>query len=300
VAGVNTDSAYATCERITRAEARNFSYGIRLLPRTERRAMSAVYATARRIDDIGDGHQPASDKVRALAALRLRLQRLEADRTCGWGHPCDGDGSDPVLVALADAARRLPIPLPAFSDLITGCEADVTGRHYVTFAEVVDYCRHVAGSVGRLSVGVYHPDRITEASRIADDLGVALQLTNILRDLREDRRMGRVYLPQEDLERFGCSLDLDDAGELADPPDRFVALVRFEVERAEAWYTTGLRLLPMLDWRSAACTAAMAGIYHRLLHHIGADPDRVRHERLSLPTATKVSLAARAVTRRAA
>jgi phytoene synthase len=141
---------------------------------------------------------------------------------------------------------------------------------------------------------------MAEASRIADDLGVALQLTNILRDLREDRRMGRVYLPQEDLDRFGCTLDLDEAGELADPPDRFAALVRFEAERAEAWYAKGLRLLPMLDWRSAACTAAMAGIYHRLLQWISTEPEQVRHQRLSLPTSTKVSLAARAVTRRAA
>jgi phytoene synthase len=158
----------------------------------------------------------------------------------------------------------------------------------------------VGGSVGRLSVGVYHPHRLAEASHIADDLGVALQLTNILRDVREDRRMGRVYLPREDLDRFGCGLDLDAAGELADPPDRFAALVRFETERAEAWYAKGLRLLPMLDWRSAACTAAMAGIYHRLLHHIAADPERIRRERVALPTRTKVSLAARAVTRRAA
>jgi phytoene synthase len=297
---MNVAAAYAICEQITRTEARNFSYGIRLLPRTQRQAMSAVYATARRIDDIGDGDQPRSDKSRALAALRLRIELLDANRPERAQHLAPEDALDPVLVALADAARRLPIPLSAFADLITGCEADVTGRRYQTFAEVVGYCRQVAGSVGRLSVGVYHPDRMAEASRIADDLGVALQLTNILRDLREDRRMGRVYLPQEDLDRFGCTLDLDEAGELADPPDRFAALVRFEAERAEAWYAKGLRLLPMLDWRSAACTAAMAGIYHRLLQWISTEPEQVRHQRLSLPTSTKVSLAARAVTRRAA
>jgi phytoene synthase len=297
---VNIAAAYATCEQITRAEARNFSYGIRLLPRTQRQAMSAVYATARRIDDIGDGDEPAHDKARALAALRLQIEQIDPRRSERSVHRTAVLGTDPVLVALADAARRLPLPLSAFDDLISGCEADVGARRYETFPELVGYCRQVAGSVGRLSVGVYQPDRIAEASRIADDLGVALQLTNILRDLREDRGMGRVYLPQEDLDRFGCALGLDDAGDLADPPDRFVALVRFEAARAEAWYTRGLRLLPMLDWRSAACTAAMAGIYHRLLHHIEADPCRVRHERLSLPTSTKMSLAARAVTRRAA
>jgi phytoene synthase len=297
---MNIAAAYATCEQITRTEARNFSYGIRLLPRTQRQAMSAVYATARRIDDIGDGDQPAHDKARALAALRLQIEGIDPRRSEQSGRRTAAPSTDPVLIALADASRRLPIPVSAFAELISGCEADVAGRRYETFAAVVGYCRQVAGSVGQLSVGVYHPDRIAEASRIADDLGVALQLTNILRDLREDRRMGRVYLPQEDLDRFGCTLQLDDAGDLADPPDRFLALVRFEAARAEAWYTRGLRLLPMLDWRSAACTAAMAGIYHRLLHHIEADPCRVRHERLSLPTSTKMSLAARAVTRRAA
>lgn len=289
MAGMNVIAAYAACERITRAEARNFSYGIRLLPKPQRQAMSAVYATARRIDDIGDGDGAPEEKSIALQTLRDQLRHLDEVR--------DGD---PVLTALGDAVHRLPIPLAAFDDLIAGCEADVGGREYDTFPEVVDYCRHVAGSVGRLSVGVYNPGRISVADPVADDLGVALQLTNILRDLREDRAMGRVYLPKEDLDRFCCSLELDEVGDIADPSDRFAALVRFEAERAEAWYRRGLRLLPMLDWRSAACTAAMAGIYHTLLRHISADPEPVRHQRLSLSTPTKLSLAARAVTRRAA
>ena len=286
------DTAYAVCEDITRHEARNFSYGIRLLPRERRLAMSAVYATARRIDDIGDGDLPAREKAALLCRTRASLHAL------GTGGPADPD--DPVLVALDDARRHLPIPLEAFDDLIDGCEADVEGRSYGTIDEVVGYCRCVAGSIGRLSLGVYDPPERARALPLADALGVALQLTNILRDLREDRLVGRVYLPAEDLRRFGCRLDVGAEGDLEDAPDAFAALVRFEADRAEQWYALGLGLLPLLDWRSAACTAAMAGIYHRLLAEIAADPEQVRSRRLSLSTATKAAVAARALARRSA
>ncbi|MGH3448775.1 MAG: squalene/phytoene synthase family protein, partial [Nocardioidaceae bacterium] len=166
--------------------------------------------------------------------------------------------------------------------------------------DLVGYCRCVAGSVGRLSAGVYDPPDLDRASPLADSLGVALQLTNILRDLREDRLVGRVYLPTEDLRRFGCALEPDASGRLQDPADAFAALVRFEADRAESWYARGLALLPLLDRRSAACTAAMAGIYRRLLRQIAADPEPVRAQRLSLPTRSKVAVAARALVWRAA
>lgn len=283
------DTAYATCETITRHEARNFSYGIRLLPPTRRRAMSAVYAMARRIDDIGDGDQPAQARSAALAAVTETLHHL--DRV---------DDEDPVLMALADAARTLPLPLAAFDDLVDGCQADVDGRSYQDFADVVDYCRMVAGSIGRLSVGVYAPPDLDRAMPLADSLGVALQLTNILRDLREDRLAGRVYLPQQDLDRFGCTLELDARGSITDPPQRFAALVRFQAARAQRWYDEGLALLVLLDRRSAACTAAMAGIYRQLLNAVASEPERVRVERLSVPGRVKLAVAARALVRRPA
>ena len=283
---MNADGAYATCAEITRSEARNFSYGIRLLPAGKRRAMCAVYAFARRIDDIGDGDAPTDRKTEQLAACRADLHRLLDEGVTG---------DDPVLVALQDAAHRLPIPLAAFDELIDGCQADVDGRRYETVDDLVGYCRCVAGSVGRLSLGIYDPPGADRIAGLADSLGVALQLTNILRDVREDRRNGRVYLPREDIDRFGCTLELDDAGELADPPERFSALIRFEARRARDWYARGLRLLPMLDRRSAACTAAMAGIYLRLLLAIAADPDAIRSRRLSLSTAGKLRVAARAL-----
>ncbi|MEH1166928.1 presqualene diphosphate synthase HpnD [Micromonospora sp. CPCC 205539] len=281
-------AAYRRCEHITRSQAANFAYGIRLLPPAKRRVLSAIYATARRIDDIGDGHLPPAEKLERLEEMRAALRRLPG-----------GSGGDPVLTALGHAATRMPIPLGAFDELIDGCAADVTGRRYATFEELHWYCRCVAGSIGRLSLGVFGTADPARAAPLADALGVALQLTNILRDLVEDRTDGRIYLPAGDLERFGCTLSLNDGG-FTDPPARLIELVRFEASRAAHWYDIGLQLLPMLDRRSAACTAAMAGIYRRLLTRIAADPLAVTHRRVSLPGHEKAWVAARALVGRPA
>jgi phytoene synthase len=280
---LETPAAYQHCEHIVRTRARNFSYGIRLLPPPKRHALSAVYAFARRVDDIGDGDDSAELRLAQLAGTRGQLDALAAGSSAVSG--------DPVLVALADAARRYPIPLDAFGELIDGCEADVRGTSYKTVDDLVRYCRNVAGSIGRLSLGIFGADDLAAAAPLADGLGVALQLTNILRDIREDRLNGRVYLPAEDLERFDCVLDLE-----TDPPERVGALVRFEAERAREWYGSGLRLLPMLDRRSAACTGAMSGIYRRLLERIAADPVAVVTTRMSLPPWEKALVAVRAIT----
>jgi len=279
--------AYEHCEQVTRTQARNFSYGIRLLPPCKRRALSAVYAFARRVDDIGDGTLPAADKLAALAGARSAVAALERD-----GARAAAD--DPVLVALADAADRYPIPLGAFAELVDGCEADVRGTSYATFGELEYYCRCVAGSIGRLSLGVFGSRDLGTAEPLADALGVALQLTNILRDIREDLINGRVYLPAEDLERFGAVLRPDRADALAGEHG-LEDVVRFEARRAFGWYATGLRLLPLLDRRSAACTGAMSGIYLRLLKQIAAAPAAALRQRQSLPGSQKAMVAARAL-----
>lgn len=283
---MNTDLAYAECERITRTEARNFAYGIRLLPPAKRRALSAVYAFARRVDDIGDGDLPAPEKLALLDEARKDIREVTA-------RP-----DDPVLAALADVGEKYPIDLNAFEELADGCEADVRGVRYATFDDLHTYCRQVAGSVGRLSLGVFGLAPGTDRERatpIADALGVALQLTNILRDIREDRENGRVYLPAEDLEKYGCTLELAADGSFTDEPEALAGLVRYEAARAREWYADGLRLLPMLDRRSAACTGAMAGIYHRLLGRIEAAPLAALAARTSLPTREKALVAARAI-----
>ncbi len=267
-------AAYRYCEAVTGLQARNFSYGIRLLPEPKRLAMSALYALARRVDDIGDGELPPERKADQLRRTRELLDEIRSGAVAE-------DDTDPIKVALADAARRFPIPLEGFDELIDGVEMDLKGAEYQTFEQLKVYCRCVAGSVGRLSLGVYGCDDPLRGARYADTLGLALQLTNILRDLREDAVNGRVYLPAEDLARFGC----EQGFALSVPPvgADFPGLVAFEAARAQEAFEEGLRLLPMLDRRSRACTAAMAGIYHRLLSRIAADPESVLRRRVSLP-----------------
>jgi 15-cis-phytoene synthase len=290
---VDLTEAYRECERITWSQARNFAYGIRLLPHEKRRGLAVIYAFARRIDDIGDGtlpgqqaDMPAEQKIADLEAARQAVLNLDG----ASGASLD----DPVLFALADVKRNFPVPMEAFGELIDGCVADVRGTRYETFEDLHYYCRCVAGSIGRLSLGIFGtgPDHTghdqQEAARLADSLGVALQLTNILRDIREDHENGRVYLPAEDLAKFDIDLDAPSASQ-------FIRLVEFEAERAREWYAAGWQLLPMLDRRSAACTGAMAGIYRRLLERIAAQPAAVLDSRVSLSTGEKAMVAVRAL-----
>ena len=278
--------AYEACAAITKTEAGNFSYGIRLLPPYKRDALSAVYALARRIDDIADG-----DRV-PVAARAAELDRLrEAILEIGTAPP---PADDPVLVALGDAASRLPIPLGAFGELIDGAQMDVTGRRYQTFAELETYCRCVAGAVGRLCLGVFGSRPDPAAAGYADALGIALQQANILRDLREDLLNGRVYVPADDLDRFGVRLRIED-GRLAYPDGSLARLIRFSAERARSWFADGQRLIPLLDWRSAASARAMSGIYATLLDRIAAQPSLVYGGRLSLPVRQKAAIAAMAL-----
>jgi 15-cis-phytoene synthase len=203
------------------------------------------------------------------------------------------------MLAVADAGRRYPIPLGAFEELVDGIEMDIIGRTYATFDELVDYCRCVAGSVGRLCLGIFGSRPHPEASRYADTLGIALQQTNILRDIREDLLNGRVYLPKEDLHSFGVELALDEQGALVDKDGSLSALIRFSARRAQQWYAEGLRLAPLLDRRSGACCTAMAGIYRRLLEIIAAEPSAVFAGRLSLSGRQKLEVAVRALSGRA-
>jgi 15-cis-phytoene synthase len=279
---VELDEAYRECERITWTQARNFAYGIRLLPERKRRGLAVIYAFARRIDDIGDGTMPPEEKIAALEDARQAIAGLARQ-----------GADDPVLLALADVERSFPVPMAAFGELIDGCVADVRGTSYQSFEDLLHYCRCVAGSIGRLSLGIFGTSADPEqAAQFADSLGVALQLTNILRDVREDYQNGRVYLPSEDLAKFEVTgLGGDDPGAGAG----FARLVEFEADRARDWYATGMRLLPMLDRRSAACTGAMAGIYRRLLDRIAAQPAAVLTGRVSLSAGEKAMVAVKAL-----
>jgi phytoene synthase len=280
------EHAYRRCEEITREEAANFFYGIRLLPKSKRQAMSAVYAFARRVDDIGDGNLDPEAKLAALDAERGVLADIAA------GGPDSAE--DAVAVGLAHAYRHYELPLDALEHLVDGVQADVLGTTYETFDELLDYCRHVAGSIGRLCLAIFTGATARDgngASELADDLGVAMQLTNILRDVREDHDRGRVYLPAEDLRRFGCE-DL-----FAAPPGKAAELIRFEAARADEWFNHGLKLVELLDRRSAACVLAMTGIYRGILDRIALAPAEVLEQRISLPVWEKAWVAARSLGR---
>jgi phytoene synthase len=284
LAAPEVELAYRACEDITRREAANFHYGIRLLPRDKRQAMSAVYAFARRVDDIGDGDDAGPAKLAALEAERAQLAAI-ADGPTAERRPRGAPGGDPVTVALADAHVRFGLPLEALDLLIDGVELDVRDTRYETFDDLVVYCRDVAGSIGRLCLAVFTGGDGNGHAALADDLGVAMQLTNILRDVREDYEHGRVYLPAEDLRRFGCSA----------PPEISAELIHFEALRAREWFDRGLRLVDVLDGRSASCVLAMTGIYRRILERIMSQPDEILQRRISLPTWEKAWLAARSL-----
>ncbi len=292
--------AYARCEAITREQAANFYYGIRLLSAERRRAMCAVYAFARRVDDIGDGPLPAPEKLRRLDEQAAALALLAS--------PDSGAlAGDPVLLALQDAGRRFPLPQEALRELIEGVRMDLAGTRYETLEELLLYCRRVAGTIGRLCLAIFglrEPGAVG-APELADALGVALQLTNILRDVREDAEGGRVYLPGEDLRRFELPAEGGEQGAAAllaaldshDPEvrARLTELVRFEAARAREWFERGSALAPLLDRRSAACLLAMAGIYRRVLERIDADPHAALARRTSLPVHEKAWVALRGV-----
>jgi phytoene synthase len=310
-AATDIADAYSHCEGVTRTQAANFFYGIRLLDRDRRRAMCAAYAFARRVDDIGDGMLEPEEKLRRLDAEARALDAIEPA-----GSPA-ADGGDPVMVALADAHARFGLPVVALGELIEGVRMDVGGVTYESFEELVLYCRRVAGAIGRVCLAIFGlrdggGGDAAGAEALADDLGVALQLTNILRDLREDAENGRVYLPREDLRRFGLIADGEEGSAAealaavaqalggadgraghAEDFERLSALMRFEADRARRWFDRGIALAPLLDRRSAACVLAMAGIYRRLLDRIEADPAEAARRRMSLPALEKAWVAAR-------
>jgi 15-cis-phytoene synthase len=268
--------AFEECRRIARASGSSFYAGMRLLPADRRDALFAVYALARRIDDVADGRLGDEERLAALAALRGELASI-------------GTSVDPVLVAVADAAARFPIPLDAFQDLLDGAEADVRGFTHETFADLERYCRQVAGSIGRLALGVFETTDRAAAEPLADDLGVALQLGNILRDLGDDLRNDRSYLPADDFERFGCTLR---GSTIVGDADLVVA---FAAERALAWLERGLALVPLLDRRSATCVLAMASSYRLVVERIAAEPALALGPRRPLPPWRKPLLLARAL-----
>jgi len=263
---MSVQEAYAEVGRITRREAKNFAYGIMVLPRAKRQAIAAIYAFARRVDDVADGELPLPEKRAELEQLRAALKE---------------DPTAPVFVALRDARERFSIPREPLEALIDGGLQDTEQSTYADFAELRGYCEKVAGAVGLACVPVYGSDDRENAMT----LGIALQLINIIRDVDEDRQLGRVYLPQDELAAFELE-------ELA-PSPQFRELMAFEAERARAYLAEGLRLLDSLDRRSALCVGTFAGLYRETLDRIEAGGFDVFGEKIRLSTPRKLAVVAR-------
>ena len=270
---MNVEEAYAEVERLTRERAKNFAFGIMVLPKPKRRAIAAIYAYARLTDDIADGDDPPAEKRRQLEELRAALDAPAPPDSAMW-------------VALGDARSRYAIPTEALAALCDGGLQDMEQQRYADIGELVGYCRKVAGAVGVACIPVYGADE----PALAETLGIALQLINIMRDVAEDWSLGRVYLPQDELAAFGVSED-DLAGGRATPA--FRALMAYQGERARAYLAEGLELLPHLDRRSRACVSTFAGLYGAVLERIEAADYDVFGARARVPTARKLRIVAR-------
>jgi phytoene synthase len=263
---MSTDAAYEEVLRITRREAKNFAYGIMVLPREKRRAIAAIYAYARQVDDLADGDLPPDEKRERLEATRAGLHE---------------EPQGAMFVALADARARFGIPDDALSLLVDGGLQDLEQTRYATFDDLRGYCEKVAGAVGVACIAVYGSDDVERANT----LGIGLQLINIMRDVAEDEALGRVYLPEDELQRFGVA-------ELAYTPE-FVELMQFNAQRARAHVDEGLRLLESLDRRSALCVATFAGLYTGQLERMEVNGFDVFDKSCRLSTRAKLGVVAR-------
>ncbi len=283
--------AYSVCRGITRTAAKNFYYAFLVLPRRKREALCAVYAFMRRCDDITD------ESTLSLQERRQKLDLwLDSLHRAQQGQPTD----DPILLALTDAQRRYHIPAGLLDELAHGTAMDVEDAEasaqtssapgltiqYKTFEDLRLYCYRVASVVGLVCIHVFGY-RDPEAEPLAENCGLAFQLTNIIRDVKEDASMGRIYLPEEDLAKFNLS-----AAELLAAPDpaRFRPLLAFEADRAREFYASGDALIPYISEDSQPALWVLVTIYRRVLEKIAEKQYDVFTAKVSLSTSEKLRI----------
>jgi phytoene synthase len=289
--------AYAVCRGITRASARNFYYAFLVLPKRKRQALCAVYAFMRRCDDISD------DPTLTAAERRHKLDSwLDALHRSQQGHPSD----DPILLALSDAQRRFTIPAGLLDELAHGTAMDAGDSsdqirrcsddpatphlsvHYETFDDLKLYCYRVASVVGLVCIHIFGY-RDPAAEPLAEQCGLAFQLTNIIRDVKEDAAMGRVYLPEDDLAQFGLS-----SADLLATPDvaHLRPMLAFEADRAREYYKSGDQLLSYISEDSRPALYVLVNIYRKLLEKIAERQYDVFSEKVSLTLTEKLRVLA--------
>ncbi|HEX9869424.1 MAG TPA: presqualene diphosphate synthase HpnD [Candidatus Tectomicrobia bacterium] len=264
------------CAQLTRKSRSNFYYSFLFLSKDKRQAIYAVYAFCRSVDDVADGNASDREKQMQLDDWRRELERCYK-----------GKAQHPITVKLAQSLQRFPIPREHFEELLTGVEMDLTHTRYSTFGELYEYCYRVAGVVGLMCIEIFGY-RNPNAKDYAIALGVALQLTNIMRDLKGDAERGRIYLPLEDLARFGYGEE--ELLQLAYTP-AFIELMGFAGNRTRQYFHQARHLLTEEDQRSLIAAEIMGAIYYRLLETIEAQRYRVFDQTITLPTSHKLWIA---------
>jgi phytoene synthase len=277
MAATDVELGYLESREITRREAKNFYYAFLTLPQERRRAIYVAYAFCRFCDDAVDTAESADQKAAMLQKLHDGLRDAYT-----------GNTSEPLFLALADVADKHDIPEEYFKQVIYGVESDLTKVRYEDFEELRGYCYQVASVVGLICLQIfgYKDDAARE---YAVDLGLAMQLTNIARDVQEDLSMGRIYLPQDEIARFGYSEEALEAGIVN---KSFIDLMRFQAERARSYFDSGFKLLPYLSPRSRACPAVMGQLYSKVLQRIEAAEFDVFQRRISLSKSEKIRVTA--------
>ena len=282
MAASDLDRAYGHCQRVARARAKNFYYAFRMLPAPKRRAIYAAYAVCRLWDDIADGDMPTERKRALFAETRRELASAFAD---GAGYA----GDSPEFAALSHAARAYKMPPRCFEAILDGVESDLTTSRYADFDELREYCRKVASAVGLICISVFGYED-PSAERHAEDMGIALQLTNVLRDIKEDAERDRIYIPQDDLARFGYS-ESDLARGAVN--DEFRALMAFQVARARSYYERSRPLFDLVSPETRACLRVLHAAYGAILDRIEQGGYDVYSRRVGLSGRQKFAIAAR-------
>ena len=287
-------AAYSVCRHIARSAAKNFYYGFLVLPSPKRNALCSVYAFMRKADDISDDPSvPAEQRRERLAAWIDGLRRVVEGERHEHG----------IVSALADTQKTFNIPLDLLEKLVQGTAMDLPAQpstdadarlHYETFDELYDYCYHVASVVGLVCIRIFGY-RDPQAEKLAEQTGVAFQLTNIIRDVKEDSQLGRVYLPYEDLRRFNVEPKALANGNAA---AAFRPVLEFEAKRARELYRSAEALMPLIDDDSQPALWTLVEIYRRLLDRIAERNYDVFSERVRLSTAEKLGILAKGFLKR--
>ena len=270
--------AYEECRLITRREAKNFYYAFLTLPAARRKAIYVVYTFCRYCDDSVDNEASLDQKLSMLRELRRKLDLSYR-----------GQAPEPVFLGLADVAQNYDIPQEYFQEVLSGVESDLVKTRYQNFEELRHYCYQVASVVGLICLQIFGY-RDHRAQQHAVDLGLAMQLTNIMRDVQEDLELDRIYLPQEEIRRFGYSEEELQTGIINDP---FRELMLFQAQRARQYFQSGFLLLPFLAPRSRACPSVLGRLYSLILDRIEAADYDVIHQRISLSQGEKLRVTAR-------